>query len=66
MGVLFYARPSSPPVWQINYYEHVLRKSEDTIVVARYIFHNPVRKGLVDDYRDYKYLGSFVINVKEK
>jgi putative transposase len=50
-------------LWQINFYEHVLRREEDTIGVAHYIFNNPVRKGLVDDYKKYKYLGSFEFNV---
>ena len=42
-----------------GYYEHVLRREEDTMNVARYIFNNPVRKELVDDFRKYKSLGSF-------
>jgi hypothetical protein len=37
----------------------VLRKEEDAMNVARYIFNNPVRKELVDDFRKYKSLGSF-------
>ena len=54
-----YKKKTGLPPWQINYYEHVLRREEDTIDVARYIFNNPVRKGLVDDFRKYKSLGSF-------
>ena len=53
------------PLWQINYYEHVLRKEEETMSVARYIFANPVRKGLVDDYRQYGFLGSFELDAVE-
>jgi len=42
-------------LWQENYYEHVLRKDEDTKHVARYIFENPVRGGLVDNFIDYPF-----------
>jgi putative transposase len=51
-------------LWQINYYEHVLRRKEDTKEIAYYIFTNPVRAKLVDDYRDYPYSGSFEFDFK--
>ena len=50
-------------LWQTNYYEHVLRNEEDTDAIAKYIFSNPVRKGFVEDYRDYALLGSFEFDV---
>lgn len=43
-------------LWQISYHDHVLRNSEAVGDVARYIWANPVRGGLVEDYREY--LGS--------
>ncbi len=46
-------------LWQENYYEHILRKDEETVQVARYIFENPVRNGYVKDYSDYPHSGSF-------
>ena len=52
-------------LWQPGYYEHVLRKEEDTTDVLRYILNNPVRKGLVEHYLDYRYSGSLVIDIKE-
>lgn len=42
-------------LWQINYYEHVLRSDEATESVAQYILDNPVRKGLAEDFRDYPF-----------
>lgn len=54
-----YKKKTGLPLWQINFYEHVLRREEDTMNVARYIFNNPVRKELVEDFRKYKFLGSF-------
>ena len=59
------ARQTGTPLWQINFYEHVLRNEEDTMNVVYYIFGNPVRKGLVGDYRKYKFLGSFEFDIKQ-
>jgi len=46
-------------LWAPNYHEHVLRNDEATMTVARYIIHNPVRKGMVEDCSSYPYSGSF-------
>jgi putative transposase len=45
-------------LWQDGYYDRILRDDEETIVVARYILANPVRAGLVVDFRDYPFSGS--------
>jgi putative transposase len=55
----YYKKKTGLSLWQVNYYEHVLRRGEDTTNVARYIFNNPVRNGLVDNFKKYKSLGSF-------
>lgn len=52
-------------LWQPGYYDHVLRKEEDTTEILRYILNNPVRNGLVVHYLDYRYSGSLVIDIKE-
>lgn len=46
-------------LWQPGYYDRVLRKEEATSVVVRYIFENPIRKGIATDYLRYPYSGSF-------
>ena len=46
--------------WQKRYYDQFLRKEEDVGVVIRYILDNPVRKCLVEDWREYPLSGSFV------
>lgn len=43
--------------WQWGYYDRILRQSESTARVAEYILMNPVRKGLVDDFRQWPYSG---------
>jgi putative transposase len=42
-------------LWQRSFYDHGLRGDEDLIKVAEYIVYNPVRKGLVHEWRDYPY-----------
>jgi putative transposase len=49
----------SENLWHISYYDHVLRKEESIEGVARYILDNPVRKGLVSDYKEYPFSWSF-------
>lgn len=50
-------------LWQPSYYDHVLRKDEDLKSVIQYIFNNPVRKGIVEQYADYPFLGSLEKNL---
>ncbi|MFC1559624.1 transposase [Candidatus Margulisiibacteriota bacterium] len=59
----WYKQRFALPLWQINYYEHVLRCEMDTKEVTRYIFENPVRRGIVECYLDYPFLGSFEFDI---
>ncbi len=52
-------------LWQSSFYDHVLRKDEDIERVARYILENPVRAGLVKNFWEYKFSGSFKFDIKE-
>jgi putative transposase len=54
-----YKNMMGKPLWQPSYYDHVLRKEEDLLEIARYIWNNPVRAGLVSSPHDYPYSGSF-------
>jgi putative transposase len=47
-------------LWHISYYDHVLRKEENIENVSMYILENPIRKGLVSDYREYPFSRSFL------
>ena len=44
--------------WQTGFFDHIIRKEEGLVHVARYILHNPVRKGLVEYWQDYPFKGS--------
>jgi putative transposase len=61
----YFKQRYNAPLWQPSYYDHVSRKEESLEEVARYIFENPVRKGLVDDWREYPLLGSMVFDLNE-
>ena len=45
-------------LWQVGYYEHVLRDDEVTETVARYILENPIRAGLTQALGEYPFAGS--------
>jgi len=45
----------SGKVWQRSFFDHVVRLSEGLETVVRYVLENPVRKGLVDHFTDYKW-----------
>jgi REP element-mobilizing transposase RayT len=44
------------PVWQREYFDHVLRSDEKIREKVEYICQNPVRKGLVENESDYPWL----------
>lgn len=46
------------PMWQRSFHDHALRADEEVRSVAEYIFGNPVRAGLVEDFREYPLSGS--------
>lgn len=48
---LFYINP----LWQKNFYDHIVRKEESLIKIAEYIINNPVRNGMVAVWEEYPY-----------
>ena len=60
-----FKRAHGDSLWQRSYYDHVLREEETLEEVALYIVNNPVRGGLVDDYNNYAFSGSFIFDVRE-
>jgi len=51
--------------WQKDFYDHIHRKEEDLQKQIGYLLANPFRKGLVDDWVEYPYLGSLDYDLKE-
>jgi REP-associated tyrosine transposase len=52
-------------LWEKGFYDHILSDNDDHEAVAWYIFNNPVRKGLVQDARDWPYSGSWMFDWKK-
>jgi putative transposase len=52
-------------LWQRGYHERLLRPSEPTLHVARYIVGNPVRASLVRTPAEYPFLGSATLTREE-
>lgn len=44
-------------VWQSGFHDRIVRDYERSQSFVTYVLMNPVRAGLVDDFRDYKYSG---------
>jgi len=42
-------------LWQTNFFDHVVRRSESLVEICSYILNNPVRKGLVSTWEEYPY-----------
>jgi putative transposase len=56
----FYFRlKAGKTLWQISFFDHVLRTAEDLSKTTEYILLNPVRAGLVQRAEDYPYSAFF-------
>ena len=56
----------APPVaWQESFYDHIIRIHEDLRAQVNYLVNNPVRRGLVTDWRHYSFTGAIGINLEE-
>ena len=51
--------------WQKDFYDHIHHKDEDLHKQISYIIANPIRKGLVEDWLEYPYLGSLDYDIRE-
>jgi putative transposase len=49
------------PLFQKNFYDHIVRKEESLAKIAEYIVNNPVRKGMVEEWEEYQH--SKIFNV---
>lgn len=49
--------------WQKDFYDHILRREEETKKHIRYILENPVRAGLCNDWNNYPLKGSTVYDL---
>ena len=52
-------------VWQVSFWDRFLREEESLEELVGYVLHNPVRKGLVAEWRDYEFSGSLVYDLSD-
>ena len=52
-----FKRKRAASLWQISYYDHVVRRDEDVRQIAAYIWDNPVRAGMVESRLEYAFSG---------
>ncbi len=50
-----FTKSNGKTLWQRGYFEHAVRKGEDINDICSYILYNPVRKNIVENYKDYPY-----------
>lgn len=50
-------RTHGSALWQISYYDHVVRRDEAVEQIAAYIWDNPVRARLAESRLDYAFSG---------
>ena len=60
-----YAREHRAKLWQPSFYDHVLREDSEKLLIAAYMFNNPVRAGLVTEWSDYPFAGSDTMSMGE-
>jgi len=51
--------------WQKDFYDHIIRNDKDIENQIYYILNNPVRKNLIENWKDYEYKGSTVYDFNE-
>ena len=61
----WYSQETGQRLWQLGFYDHVLRDDERTLAVACYILANSVRAGLVRAIEAYPFAGSDVFAIDE-
>jgi putative transposase len=48
-------------LWQPSFYDHGIRSTEKIDDVVAYILNNPVRKGIVDSWENYPWIGGSLL-----
>jgi len=41
------------PLWQKNFYDHIVRREESLLKMVEYILNNPIRKGMASEWHAY-------------
>jgi REP element-mobilizing transposase RayT len=62
----WWLKTNSPAVcWQKSFWDRVIRSTYELASQARYVVNNPVRRGLVKDWREYQFTGAIGLDLEE-
>ncbi len=61
----WYRQRTREYLWQAGFWERVLREEDDIAEAVQYIVANPIRAGLVEDLREYQWIGASRWTVEE-
>lgn len=61
----WWAHGGKGPLWQKSFHDHGLRTIPDYEKALTYLFENPIRAGLVEDWLDYPLIGGTMITGNE-
>ncbi len=56
-----YKKATSEQLWQLSFYDRIVRKEDDVAAMARYIVENPERAGLVSGDERWAYVGGVLV-----
>jgi putative transposase len=56
-------RSGDKHLWQGSFHDHGVRRTENTDELVKYVLENPQVAGLVEDWRDYRWIGGSLIDV---
>jgi len=65
MSSYHYAREMGTTLWQQSFFDHVLRREEDVLPIARYILGNPASAGLIRFEEEWPYSGGSLLGESE-
>src|SRR5713101_737002 len=61
----WFSRNHSSILWQKDFYDHIVRNDKGIERQILYMLNNPVRKGLVENWKDYPFKGSTICKLDE-
>ena len=61
----FWLKHNFNTTWQESFYDHIHRKDDKLREHIKYIFENPVRKKIVKEFLEYRYLGSLDYKIED-
>ncbi len=62
---LWWGRGNEGRLWQRTFHDHLLREGEEETEYLTYVLTNPMRAGMVDEWAEYQFAGSFAYDLSD-